>query len=127
MFRRLCAVSTLTLLPACFDKEPGPPVMTLSSETETIEIAANQLRGLSIYGEGLETALGFRMVPDIAKAFSDMTVNNIGKPIVIAICGDIVSQPVVREHIANGSAQITGYSLAEFGVFLKKLDGSEPC
>ena len=121
------ATSALVLLIACNEEEPGPVVMTLGSGPSAIDIAANQLKGLSIQGDGLSTALAFRMNSDHAQAFSELTRDNIGSLISIAICGEVVSEPMVMEQISGGSALITGYSVSELEVFLKKLDGSEPC
>lgn len=126
MFRKFSLLSALLLLVAC-DKEPGPTVVTLSGETGVIEVAANQLSGVAIRGEGLNAALSFRMDADNARAFSEMTNAIIGKPISIAICGEVVSEPFVKERIGGGSLQISGYSVAELKVYLSKLNGSEPC
>ena len=40
--------------------------------------------------------------------FAKLTRENIGKPIAIILDGNVISQPVVREEIKDGKAQISG-------------------
>lgn len=42
------------------------------------------------------------------KKFAELTARNVGKPLPIILDNELVSQPVVREAITQGSAQITG-------------------
>ncbi|MFH1655904.1 MAG: protein translocase subunit SecD [Candidatus Omnitrophota bacterium] len=43
-----------------------------------------------------------------AKKFSDITKNNIGRPLAIVLDGNIHSAPTIRDHIPTGKAQISG-------------------
>jgi len=43
-----------------------------------------------------------------AKKFSDITKNNVGRPLAIVLDGNIHSAPTIRDHIPSGNAQITG-------------------
>lgn len=43
-----------------------------------------------------------------AKLFSEITKQNVEKPVAIFLDGEIISAPVVREEIKNGQAEISG-------------------
>ncbi|MGQ9824669.1 MAG: protein translocase subunit SecD [Desulfotomaculales bacterium] len=48
-----------------------------------------------------------------AKKFADVTATNVGKRIGIYLDGELVQNPVVKEPIPNGKAEITGYESLE--------------
>ena len=48
-----------------------------------------------------------------AKKFADVTAANVGKRIGIYLDGELVQNPVVKEPIPNGKAEITGYESLE--------------
>lgn len=49
-----------------------------------------------------------------AKTFSDLTAQNIGKPLAIVIDGKVILAPVIRARIEGGKASISGnYSKIE--------------
>ena len=43
-----------------------------------------------------------------ARAFADLTSNNVGRHLAIILDGNLYSAPVIRERIPSGQAQITG-------------------
>jgi protein-export membrane protein SecD len=58
-----------------------------------------------------------------AKLFSNLTKENIGKPIAILLDGQIVSDPVVQTQISDGNAIITGnFTLQETKDMARKLN-----
>lgn len=53
-------------------------------------------------------AVSFRFNPSGARAFGDYTANNIGKPFAIVLDEEVISAPVIQDHIPGGSGIITG-------------------
>lgn len=53
-------------------------------------------------------AVTFRFNPSGARKFGDYTAENIGSPFAIALDGEVISAPVIQDHIPGGSGIITG-------------------
>jgi preprotein translocase subunit SecD len=53
-------------------------------------------------------AVNFRFNPTGARAFGDYTANNIGSPFAIVLDDEVISAPVIQDHIPGGSGIITG-------------------
>jgi len=53
-------------------------------------------------------AVNFRFNPGGARAFGDYTAQNIGSPFAIVLDDEVISAPVIQDHIPGGSGIITG-------------------
>jgi preprotein translocase subunit SecD len=53
-------------------------------------------------------AVNFRFNPSGARAFGDYTAQNIGSPFAIVLDEEVISAPVIQDHIPGGSGIITG-------------------
>ncbi len=53
-------------------------------------------------------AVNFRFNPAGGRKFGDYTAENIGKPFAIVLDEEVISAPVIQDHIAGGSGIITG-------------------
>ncbi len=53
-------------------------------------------------------AVNFRFNPSGARAFGDYTAENIGSPFAIVLDEEVISAPVIQDHIPGGSGIITG-------------------
>jgi preprotein translocase subunit SecD len=53
-------------------------------------------------------AVTFRFNPTGARAFGAFTSQNVGAPFAIALDGEVITAPTIREAITGGSGQITG-------------------
>ena len=53
-------------------------------------------------------AVNFRFNPTGARQFGDYTAENIGSPFAIVLDEEVVSAPVIQDHIPGGSGIITG-------------------
>lgn len=53
-------------------------------------------------------AVSFRFNPTGARKFGDYTADNIGSPFAIVLDGEVISAPVIQNHIPGGSGIITG-------------------
>ena len=53
-------------------------------------------------------AVTFRFNPSGARKFGDYTAANIGSPFAIVLDGEVISAPVIQDHIPGGSGIITG-------------------
>ena len=60
-----------------------------------------------------EWIISFRFNLAGARAFSEFTRNNVGRPFAIVIDKKVLSAPVIREPITGGSGQISGRFTAE--------------
>ena len=53
-------------------------------------------------------AVSFRFNPSGARVFGDYTAANIGSPFAIVLDDEVISAPVIQDHIPGGSGIITG-------------------
>ena len=53
-------------------------------------------------------AVNFRFNPTGARQFGDYTAENIGSPFAIVLDEEVISAPVIQDHIPGGSGIITG-------------------
>ncbi|MBT8476253.1 MAG: protein translocase subunit SecD [Rhodobacteraceae bacterium] len=59
-------------------------------------------------------AVNFRFNPSGARRFGDYTAQNIGSPFAIVLDEEVISAPVIQDHIPGGSGIITGnFSIEE--------------
>lgn len=56
----------------------------------------------------LSPSISLEFNPEGTKLFSEITKQNVGKPVAIFLDGAIISAPIVREQISNGQAEISG-------------------
>ncbi|MCU0855475.1 MAG: protein translocase subunit SecD [Rhodobacteraceae bacterium] len=60
------------------------------------------------YDQNGRPAVNFRFNPQGARAFGDYTAQNIGSPFAIVLDDEVISAPVIQDHIPGGSGIITG-------------------
>ncbi|MEL6207947.1 MAG: protein translocase subunit SecD, partial [Pseudomonadota bacterium] len=61
-----------------------------------------------------QPAVNFRFNPSGARKFGDYTLQNIGSPFAIVLDEEVISAPVIQDHIPGGSGIITGqFSIEE--------------
>ncbi|MDJ1009503.1 MAG: protein translocase subunit SecD [Paracoccaceae bacterium] len=53
-------------------------------------------------------AVNFRFNPSGARKFGDYTLENVGSPFAIVLDEEVISAPVIQDHIPGGSGIITG-------------------
>jgi preprotein translocase subunit SecD len=69
-------------------------------------------------------AISLQFTTNGGTKFADITSRNIGKPVIIFLDNQILSQPVVQEKITGGNAQITGsFTIDEAKNITKLLNG----
>jgi len=56
----------------------------------------------------LSPSISLEFNPEGTKLFSDITKNNVNRPVAIFLDGAIISAPIVREQISTGQAEISG-------------------
>ena len=60
------------------------------------------------FDENGRPAVSFRFNPSGARKFGDYTAKNVGSPFAIVLDEQVISAPVIRQHIPGGSGIITG-------------------
>ncbi|MEO1194724.1 MAG: protein translocase subunit SecD [Pseudomonadota bacterium] len=89
--------------------EPG----TFYILEETAVVTGEQLTDAQpSFDQNGRPAVNFRFNPSGARAFGDYTLENIGSPFAIVLDEEVISAPVIQDHIPGGSGIITG----NFGV-----------
>jgi len=74
-----------------------------------IDRASVQFAGAGGSMQGVrEPVVSLRFNKEGAKLFSEITKENIGKPLAIFLDGELKSAPVIRDEISNGEAVISG-------------------
>ncbi|MEE4118158.1 MAG: protein translocase subunit SecD [Paracoccaceae bacterium] len=100
------------------DTRPGPRELLLPSMDEPGRFFVLERRPV-VSGEELtdaqptfdqngSPAVNFRFNPTGARAFGDYTLENVGSPFAIVLDGEVISAPVIQDHIPGGSGIITG-------------------
>jgi len=67
---------------------------------------------LTIVAPGLDQPtklplISFKMTPESARLFAELTTKNVGRKMEVRIDGKTVMTPVIREPILGGSGQVT--------------------
>jgi preprotein translocase subunit SecD len=98
--------------------DPGPRNLLLPSMDEpdtyyiveeTPVVSGEELTDAQpAFDQNNRPAVNFRFNPTGARAFGDYTANNIGKPFAIVLDNEVISAPVIQDHIPGGSGIITG-------------------
>ncbi|EGF90320.1 protein-export membrane protein SecD [Asticcacaulis biprosthecium C19] len=73
--------------------------------------------------ENGQPAIGFAFDSEGARAFGDITRNNIGRRFAIVLDGKIISAPRIIGAISGGKGQITGVDQVEASETVKLLNG----
>jgi len=60
------------------------------------------------FDQSNQPAVNFRFNPSGARKFGRYTAENVGSPFVIVLDNEVISAPVIRDHIPGGSGIITG-------------------
>jgi preprotein translocase subunit SecD len=81
-------------------------LVTAVAEPLHIEVASAALAYDQRTGEPV---ISFRMTSSSARAFAELTYQNVGRKAAILIDGHMVSAPVIREPILGGAGQVSGH------------------
>jgi len=73
-------------------------------------LTGRQVKGASVSFDRYTGApvIDFELTSEGAKLFADLTARNIGKPIAVFLDNKLLEEPVVKEKIEGGKAQISG-------------------
>ena len=79
---------------------------------------SGQRSGQASISQNSEPVVNFRFNTSGAKRFGDVTRENVGKPFAIVLDNKVLSDPVIRTPILDGSGQISGnFTVAETNEF----------
>jgi preprotein translocase subunit SecD len=106
------------------DADPGPGNMRLPSMDETgvyyivdqsPVVSGDELNDAQpSFDQNGRPAVNFRFNPTGARKFGDYTRDNIGSPFAIVLDNEVISAPVIQDHIPGGSGIITGSFTIEY-------------
>ena len=77
-------------------------------ETTPVVSGENLVDAQPAFDQNGRPAVNFRFNPTGARAFGDYTAANIGQPFAIVLDNEVISAPVIQDHIPGGSGIITG-------------------
>jgi hypothetical protein len=64
--------------------------------------------------------------PRSGRMFKELTLNNIGRTLVLRVDGQVVAEPIIREEIKGGVVQISGgFTLKDAAVLAERLSKGE--
>ena len=86
--------------------------MTLAAAADPLHIEVASAEAAYDQRTG-EPVISFKMTPSSARAFAELTTQNVGRKAAILIDGRVVSAPVIREPILGGSGQVSGHFSAQ--------------
>lgn len=73
-----------------------------------------------------EPVVVITMAPRSGRMFYDLTLNNIGRRLVLRIDGQIAAEPIIREAIKGGVVQISGgFTLKDAAALAERLNKGE--
>ncbi|MCU0909177.1 MAG: protein translocase subunit SecD [Rhodobacteraceae bacterium] len=85
--------------------EPGQYYVV---ESTPVVSGENLVDAQPAFDQNGRPAVNFRFNPTGARAFGDYTAANIGQPFAIVLDDEVISAPVIQDHIPGGSGIITG-------------------
>ncbi|MEO1746555.1 MAG: hypothetical protein AAFR13_08505 [Pseudomonadota bacterium] len=120
--RAALVIGFLLGLPIGF-AQADEPVLAFERLDGEIVAAPPLADAAAYFPRGLkEPALSMRFARRDRSFLLGLTTENIGRPIGVIICGELISQPVVREPIRQGSVQVNaGLSVEETVALAEKL------
>ncbi|NBC19734.1 MAG: hypothetical protein GVY06_01590 [Alphaproteobacteria bacterium] len=93
----------------------------MQAHPETMEVR------LDARGEGGWYGITIRLDPTAADRLAQVTRENIGQPLVLAIDGEIIAEPVVQTPILDGRVLISGnFTRHEAGAIVERLSPACP-
>jgi len=100
------------------DDDPGPDNVLLPSVDQPPEwlvleeapvVSGDDLTDAQPgFDQNGQASVNFRFNPSGGLKFGDYTLDNIGQRFAIVLDDEVISAPVIRDHIPGGSGQITG-------------------
>ncbi len=73
-----------------------------------------------------EPVVVITLAPRAGRMFHELTLNNIGRRLVLRIDGQVVSEPIIREEIKGGVVQISGnMALKDAAALAERLSKGE--
>jgi preprotein translocase subunit SecD len=89
------------------EKEAPPPTQKKKRLMAPVRIQVEKAE--AAFGVGTkEPVVVITMSPRSARLFHELTLNNIGRVLVLRIDGQVAAEPIIREAIAKGVVQISG-------------------
>ena len=74
------------------------------------------------------TALSLSFTPEIAAWIAKTTAANIGNPMDLTLCGEVLTAPVIQSAIPGGTLQITGgEDIGDIGLAIPVIAGQFDC
>lgn len=109
--------------PAPQGAETAPGVILFSVGEERLEIACGDVEEIDVIEDHFGfPALSVVLNPKAAKAFAALTGRHVGQAMAIAVAGETVSEPVIREPLLTGRFLISGgFEPAEMGGLAERL------
>jgi SecD/SecF fusion protein len=104
--------------------EPSPPPPR-KSLLPPLRVQVQE--AVAAFGQGTkEPVVVITMSPRSGRMFHDLTLNNIGRRLVLRIDGQVVSEPIIREEIKGGVVQISGnMTLKDAAALAERLSKGE--
>ena len=82
--------------------------LELRADTGTIALPPGTVEASPGFDTNGRPAILFYLASDPARAFGEMTTDNVGREIEIVVCDNVLSAPRVMEPILAGSGMISG-------------------
>jgi hypothetical protein len=103
--------------------EPSPPAR--KSLLPPLRLQVQQAQA-SFATETDEPIVAITLSPRSGRMFHELTLNNIGRRLVLRIDGQVVAEPIIREEIKGGSVQISGgFTLKDAAALAERLSKGE--
>lgn len=114
---------TPSLLEQLQKGEPSPPLRKSLMPPLRVQVQ----EAVAAFGQGTkEPVVVITMSPRSSRMFHELTLNNIGRRLVLRIDGQVVSEPIIREEIKGGVVQISGsMTLKDAAALAERLSKGE--
>ncbi|MEJ6393167.1 hypothetical protein V8J82_07875 [Gymnodinialimonas sp. 2305UL16-5] len=119
----ICALST-----SASAQDAGP--LRLNSPSDSIEVGSEDLVDAWTFHAppSGQPAVGLRFSADVADWVAQETSQHVGEIIEIAVCGRVVTAPVIQTPITAGEIAITGsFTIQEAQDLLDAITGEGSC
>lgn len=102
------------------------PVTVFTTQSGTLSLTPKDMADAAPLFGAQGPGLAFRLRPEAARAFGELTEASIGQVMSLHVCGDLLIEAVVQMRMV-GNGQVALDSLGDANWYAARMRGDEPC
>lgn len=124
------AAAVLSLISQSFADSPPPPLLQIVAQKgDELTLGADNIVEVKTEPDSRSGGAWVQISMDeaFAAAFYKMSVENLGQQVVILICGEEVSRPVLLDPITGGKSAVGPFAAKQASETVELLSGARAC